>query len=107
MYGEIMFKDESCQNHTKGQAKDDLAFKCEISNNIVGAIGVYYDEISEFTQSQFNFCLDRMKNAVESGVVGVLPAGLNREELRKFLEERAEEVNTNRVNYKFMENDDE
>ena len=34
MYGEIMFKDESCQNHTKGQAKDDLAFKCEIGNNI-------------------------------------------------------------------------
>lgn len=33
MYGEIMSKDESCQNHTKGQAKDDLAFKCEISNN--------------------------------------------------------------------------
>ncbi len=32
MYGEIMFKDES--HHTKGQAKDDLAFKCEISNNI-------------------------------------------------------------------------
>lgn len=34
MYGEIMFKDESCQNHTNGQAKDDLAFKCEIGNNI-------------------------------------------------------------------------
>ena len=34
MYGEIMFKDESCQNHTSGQAKDDLAFKCEIGNNI-------------------------------------------------------------------------
>lgn len=34
MYGEIMFKDESHQNHTKGQAKDDLAFKCEIRNNI-------------------------------------------------------------------------
>ena len=34
MYGEIMFKDESCQNPTKGQAKDDLTFKCEISNNI-------------------------------------------------------------------------
>ena len=32
MYGEIMFKDES--HHTKGQAKDDLAFKCEIGNNI-------------------------------------------------------------------------
>ena len=106
MYGEIMFKDESCQNHTKGQAKDDLAFKCEISNNIIGAIGVYYDEISEITQSQFKFCLDRMKNAVESGVVEV-PAGLNREERRKFLEEREEEVNTNRVNYKFMEKDDE
>lgn len=34
MYGEIMFKDENCQNHIKGQAKDDLAFKCEIGNNI-------------------------------------------------------------------------
>ncbi len=34
MYGEIMFKDESHQNHIKGQAKDDLAFKCEIGNNI-------------------------------------------------------------------------
>ena len=34
MYGEIMFKDESCQNQTKGQVKDDLAFKCEIANNI-------------------------------------------------------------------------
>lgn len=34
MYGEIMFKDESCQNQTKGQPKDDLAFKCEIGNNI-------------------------------------------------------------------------
>ena len=106
MYGEIMFKDENCQNHIKGQAKDDLAFKCEIGNNIVGAIGVYYDEISEFTRDQFNFCLERMKNAVESGVVEV-PAGLNREERRKFLEERAEEINANRVNYKFMEKDDE
>ena len=107
MYGEIMFKDENCQNHTNGQATDDLAFKCVITNNIVGAIGVYYDEISEFTQKQLDFCLDRMKNAVESGVVGVLPAGLNREELRKFLENRAAEVNAHRVNYKFMENDDE
>lgn len=34
MYGEIMFKDESCQNHIKGRAKDDPAFKCEIGNNI-------------------------------------------------------------------------
>ena len=34
MYGEIMFKDESHQNHTKGQAVNDLAFKCEIGNNI-------------------------------------------------------------------------
>lgn len=34
MYGEFMFKDESCQNHTNGQAKDNLAFKCEIGNNI-------------------------------------------------------------------------
>ena len=34
MYGEIMFKDENYQNHTNGQAKDDLAFKCEIGNNI-------------------------------------------------------------------------
>ena len=34
MYGEIMFKDESCQNHTKGQAVNDLTFKCEIGNNI-------------------------------------------------------------------------
>lgn len=107
MYGEIMFKDENCQSHTKGQAKDDLAFKCEIGNNIVGAIGAYYDEISEVTQNQFNFCLERMKNAVESGVVGVLPAGLNREERRKFLENRAAEVNAHRVHYKFMENDDE
>ena len=106
MYGEIMFKDESCQNHTSGQTTDDLAFKCEIGNNIVGAVGVYYDEISEATQNQFNFCLDRMKNAVESGVVEV-PAGLNREERRKFLEERSEEINANRVNYKFMGNDDE
>lgn len=106
MYGEIMFKDESYKNYTKGQAKDDLAFKCEIGNNIVGAIGVYYDEISEFTQSQFNFCLERMKNAVESGVVE-MPAGLNREELRKFLENRAAEVNARRVDYKFMEKDDE
>lgn len=106
MYGEIMFKDESCQNHAKGKVVNDLAFKCEIGNNIVGAIGVYYDEISEFTRDQFNFCLERMKNAVESGVVEV-PAGLNREERRKFLEERAEEINANRVNYKFMEKDDE
>lgn len=106
MYGEIMFKDESCQDHTKGQATDDLAFKCEIGNNIVGAIGVYYDEISEVTQNQFNFCLERMKNAVESGVVEI-PKGLNREELRKFLENRAAEVNAHRVHYKFMENDDE
>lgn len=106
MYGEIMFKDESCQNQPNGQAKDDLAFKCEIGNNIVGAIGVYYDEISEFTRDQFNFCLERMKNAVESGVVEV-PAGLNREERREFLEERAEEVSACRVNYKFMEKDDE
>ena len=107
MYGEIMFKDESGQNHTKGQTTDDPTFKCEIGNNGVGAIGVYYDEISELTQNQFNFCLERMKNAVETGAVGALPAGLNREELRKFLEERAEEVNTNRVTYKFMENDNE
>lgn len=106
MYGEIMFKDESCQSHAKGKVVNDLAFKCEIGNNIVGAIGVYYDEISEFTRDQFNFCLERMKNAVESGVVEV-PAGLNREERRKFLEERAEEINANRVNYKFMEKDDE
>ena len=106
MYGEIMFKDESCQNLTKGQAKDDLAFKCEIGNNIVGAIGVYYDEISDVTQTQFNFCLERMKNAVESGVVD-MPAGLSREERRKFLENRAAEVNAHRVNYKFMEKDDE
>lgn len=34
MYGEIMFKDESCQNHTKDQVKDDPTFKCEIGNNI-------------------------------------------------------------------------
>mgnify|MGYP003619955019 FL=1 len=34
MYGEITFKDESHQNHTKGQAKDNPAFKCEIGNNI-------------------------------------------------------------------------
>ena len=32
MYGEVMFKDES--HHTKGQTKDDLAFKCQIGNNI-------------------------------------------------------------------------
>ena len=106
MYGEIMFKDESCQNHTKDQVKDDPAFKCEIGNNIVGAIGVYYDEVSEFTQNQLNFCLERMKNAVESGMVEI-PKGLNREELRKFLENRAAEVNAHRVNYKFMEKDDE
>ena len=87
MYGEIMFKDESCQNHTKGQVKDDLAFKCE-------------------TEERFNFCLERMKNAVESGVVEV-PKGLSREELRKFLENRAAEVNAHRVSYKFMEKDDE
>lgn len=106
MYGEIMFKDESCQNHTSGQTTDDPTFKCEIGNNVVGAIGVYYDEISEFTRDQFNFCLERMKNAVESGVVEV-PAGLNREERRKVFEERAEEINASRVNYKFMEKDDE
>ena len=106
MYGEIMFKDESYQSHTEGEAKDDPAFKCEIGNNIVGAVGVYYDEISEATQNQFNFCLERMKNAVESGVVEV-PAGLNREERRKFLENRAAEVNAHRVHYKFMEKDDE
>lgn len=34
MYGEIMFKDENYQEHTNGQAKDNLAFKCEIGNNI-------------------------------------------------------------------------
>ncbi len=34
MYGEIMFKDESSQNHTSGLAVNDLAFKCEIGNNI-------------------------------------------------------------------------
>lgn len=34
MYGEIMFKDENYQEHTSGQAKDNLAFKCEIGNNI-------------------------------------------------------------------------
>lgn len=34
MYGEIMFKDENYQEHTNGQAKDNLAFKCEIDNNI-------------------------------------------------------------------------
>lgn len=34
MYGEIMFKDENYQNHTEGEAKGDLAFKCEIGNNI-------------------------------------------------------------------------
>ena len=34
MYGEIMFKDENCQNHIEGQAKDNPAFKCEIGNNI-------------------------------------------------------------------------
>lgn len=32
MYGEIMFKDES--HHTKVQVKDDVAFKCEIANNV-------------------------------------------------------------------------
>ena len=105
MYGEIMFKDESYQSHTSGQAKDDLAFKCEIGNNIVGEIGVYYDEISEVTQSQFNFCLERMKNAVESGVVEV-PAGLNREERRKFLEERGEEINEYRVNCRLMKDEE-
>lgn len=106
MYGEIMFKDEIGQNHTKGQTTDDPTFKCEIGNNGVGAIGVYYDEISDVTQNQFNFCLERMKNAVESRVVEI-PKGLNREELRKFLENRAAEVNAHRVDYKFMENDDE
>ena len=34
MYGEIMFKDESCQNHAKGKVVNDLAFKCEIGNKI-------------------------------------------------------------------------
>ncbi len=34
MYGEIMFKDENCQNQTKGKVVNDLAFKCEIGNNI-------------------------------------------------------------------------
>lgn len=34
MYGEIMSKDENYQGYTNGQAKDDLAFKCEIGNNI-------------------------------------------------------------------------
>lgn len=34
MYGESMFKDEIHQNHTKGKVVNDLAFKCEISNNI-------------------------------------------------------------------------
>ena len=34
MYGEIMFKDESCQNNTKDKVTDNLAFKCEIGNNI-------------------------------------------------------------------------
>ena len=34
MYGEIMSKDENYQGYTNGQAKDDLAFKCEIANNI-------------------------------------------------------------------------
>lgn len=106
MYGEIMFKDENYQEHTNGQVKDDLAFKCETGNNSVGAIGVYYDEISDVTQNQFNFCMERMKNAVESGVVE-MPAGLSREERRKFLENRAAEVNAHRVNYKFMEKDDE
>lgn len=43
MYGEIMFKDESCQNHTKGQATDDLAFKCEIGNNISQPAAVQTD----------------------------------------------------------------
>ena len=43
MYGEIMFKDESCQDHTKGQAKDDLAFKCEISNNISQSVATQTD----------------------------------------------------------------
>ena len=33
MYGEIMFKDENYQEHTSGP-KDNLAFKCEIGNNI-------------------------------------------------------------------------
>lgn len=43
MYGEIMSKDESCQNHTKGQVKDDLAFKCEISNNISQPVATQTD----------------------------------------------------------------
>lgn len=32
MYGEIMFKDES--HHANGKVVNDLAFKCEIRNNI-------------------------------------------------------------------------
>jgi len=43
MYGEIMFKDESCQNYTQGQAKDDLAFKCEIGNNTSQAAAIQTD----------------------------------------------------------------
>jgi len=43
MYGEIMFKDESYQNHTEGQAKDDLAFKCEIGNNIIQPAAIQTD----------------------------------------------------------------
>lgn len=91
MYGEIMFKDESGQNHTDNQAKDDLAFKCEIGNE---------------TEERFDFCLERMKNAVESGLVKI-PKGFGRKELRKFLENCAAEANAHRVHYKFMENDDE
>ena len=34
MYGEIMFKDEVCQNQTSGLAVNDIAFKCESGNNI-------------------------------------------------------------------------
>lgn len=43
MYGEIVFKDESCQNHTKGQATYDLAFKCEIGNNISQSAAIQPD----------------------------------------------------------------
>lgn len=43
MYGEIMFKDENYQSHTSGQAKDDLAFKCEIGSNISQAASIQTD----------------------------------------------------------------
>lgn len=47
--------------------------------------------------NNFNFDLERMKIAVESPTIQ-LPKGLSREDLRKYLKERVEELEKKEVN---------